>query len=57
MPRDIFSCHNSEVGGGGRATDIEGVEARNLANHLRVRSKCFLAQNVNSAEIEKPHKI
>lgn len=29
MPRDIFSCPNSEVDGQGSAADIEGVEARN----------------------------
>lgn len=53
MPGDIFHCHN--LGG---ATDMQWVEARDIAGHLTMHRMAPITkknplQNINSAEGEK----
>ena len=55
MSGDIFGCHN----GGGGATDLQWVEARDAAKHPTMRrraprTKNYPAQDVNSAAVDKP---
>lgn len=61
MPRNVFSCHNSEVRDGGRGTDFKEVEARKVADHS-ARLWTFphtgvLARNTSSAETDTSNDI